>query len=95
MNQGTRPEDILPENENYAVINGIKVRKGTIGAALKNATILASSLTDPTEKEEAKKIITELAPALVVLGMYEHVVWKNPNIQKIIEIAAEKLQKGK
>ncbi len=90
-----RPEDILPEDENYTVISGVRVRKGSIAAVLRNASLLASPLAGQAEKEEAKKIIAELAPGLVVLGMYEHVIWNNPDIQKIIEVAAEKLQERK
>lgn len=87
-----RPEDILSEAENYKIIDGIKVRKGTVGAALKNASILSSPLANTDEKVTAKNAITELAPVLVVLGMHEHVVWKNPIIQQEIEAAAERLQ---
>lgn len=92
VDRSVRPEDVLPEDENYTLLDGIRVRKGTIGAALKNASVLTSSLTSQTEKEAAQAIIIELAPALVVLGMCEHVVWKNPTIQQIIEAAAERLQ---
>ncbi len=93
INKNIRPEDVLPENENYTVIDGIKVRKGTIAAVLQNAVILSSSLASNSEKEAAKKTITELAPGIVVLGMHEHVTWKNPSIQKIIEDAIKKLSK--
>jgi hypothetical protein len=93
VQKSIRPEDILSEEENYKVISGIRVRKGSIGAALKNASILASTLASSTEKEEARRVLAELAPALVALGMHEHVIWKNPEIQKQIEAAAKKLQK--
>ena len=92
---GIRPEDILSDNENDTIIRGVRVRKGTIAAVLKNASILTSPLASKTKKEEAKKIIAEFAPALVVLGAHEHITWKNPDIQQEVEAAAEKLQEKK
>jgi hypothetical protein len=92
-NKIVRPEDVLADNENFKIINGIKVRKGTIGAALLNAAILSSTTATSKEKEEAKKVIIELAPALVVLGIYDQVVWKNTEIQEIVAAAAKKLKK--
>lgn len=93
IKKSIRPEDVLPEDENYTEIDGIKVRKGTIAAVLQNAAILSSSLASHPEKEAAEKTIAELAPGLVVLGMHEHVTWKNPSIQKMVENAAKKLSK--
>lgn len=90
-NKSIRPEDMLSDSENYTVMRGVRVRKGTIGAALQNASILDSPSASQREKEEAKKVIAELAPGLVALGMYDHVVWKNKEIQKIVEEASKKI----
>ena len=82
---GIEPENILSDQEDYLVINGIKARKGTIAAVLQNASILSSQYTTQKEKEAAKTTIVNLSPALIALGMHEHVIWKNPEIQQIIE----------
>jgi len=86
-----KPEDILPDDINSTEINGIKVRKGTIGAALANAKILSSKTSTEIEKSNAKEIIKELAPAMIALELHQHVIWKNLEIQKIIE---ENLKNG-
>ncbi len=82
-------KDILADNEDTKIINGIEIRKGTIAAALANAKILHSSSASAKEKEEAMKAIKASAPALVALGLHEHVIWKNPEIQKIIDAVAK------
>ncbi|MFC7780809.1 hypothetical protein [Legionella taurinensis] len=83
-----RPEDILADAENYACYNNINVRKGTVAAVLRNAEIMASPLSSEAEKQEALAIISELAPGLVALGVHEHLIFKNPDIQQKVDQAA-------
>ncbi|KTD50521.1 hypothetical protein Lrub_0145 [Legionella rubrilucens] len=83
-----RPEDILPDAENYACYNNINVRKGTVAAVLRNAEILDNPLSSEADKQEALAIITELAPGLVALGVHEHLIFKNPDIQQKVDQAA-------
>lgn len=85
------PEDILPDEINSKIINNIPVRKGTIGAALRNADILASETASDTLKESALQNIRTLAPGLIALKMHEHVVWKNKSIENIINNEINKL----
>jgi hypothetical protein len=87
MNKSIKPEDILSDDESVKIISGVRVRKGTLGAVLANAQILSTATSTDSEKETALSVIRELAPALVVLGVYEHIQWKNPEIQKIVEEA--------
>lgn len=80
-----RPEDILPEEINSLVINGVNVRKATVGATLANANILNSDTASEAEKFSALEKIKELIPALIAIGLHQHVTWKNPQIQKLID----------
>lgn len=89
ISKGIRPEDVLPENENYALVDGVKIRKGSIAAVMQNCKILSSPTASQEEKNRAKETIIELAPALVLLGVHEHMVWKNAEVQKIMEDAAK------
>lgn len=82
-----KPEDILPDDVNAVEINGLMARKGTVAAALANAKVLASGDKTEEEKNKAKEMIRELAPALIALELHQHVTWKNPEIQKIIDEA--------
>ncbi|MFT3742364.1 MAG: hypothetical protein QM752_06865 [Gammaproteobacteria bacterium] len=92
MNSGIKPEDVLSEDENYTVVQDVRLRKGTIAAALKNASILSAPDSTLEEREGAKAALIELAPALVLIGLYDHLTWKNQNIQNLVEEAAAKLR---
>ena len=86
------PEDILPDGVDFVEIQNQKLRKGTVAAVLANADILADSEASENEKERALAVIKELTPGLVALNMHQHVIWKNPTIQNIIdEIKNKKL----
>ena len=39
-----RAEDVLGDNETFATVNGLSVRKGSIGAFLGNAKIFADQM---------------------------------------------------
>lgn len=84
------PEDILPDDTNSMVINGVNVRKGTIGAVLRNADILANTTANDLLNKEALQNIKILAPGLVALKMHEHVIWKNKEIQDIVNNEVKK-----
>jgi hypothetical protein len=80
-----KPEDILADDVNELVVQGVTARKGTVAAALANANIIASMHTEEAEKAEARQAIKKLTPALVALELHKHLAWKNPEIQKIID----------
>jgi|GEM_PF-1443954 len=86
-----RPDDIINDSQNYAYFKGVKVRKGTIAAAIQNAKVLTCETASLSEKAEARKIIKELAPALVALDVYDQLVWKNKEVQQIIETTAQQI----
>jgi hypothetical protein len=80
---GIKAEDIIPENENHAVFNGVQIRKGTMGAALVNADILSSPNSTESEKENARNALKEIAAILANTSFSKHVSWNNPEIQRI------------
>lgn len=49
-----KPQDIIADDESYAEINGSKIRKGTMAAALANADIYTSSTANENEKKSSK-----------------------------------------
>lgn len=80
-----KPEDILPDGEDFIEIQNQKLRKGTVAAALANARILEDPTATEDEKAHALKAIHSLVPALIALKMHDHVTWRNPLIQRMIE----------
>lgn len=83
-----KPDDILPDSENIRIIDGVKVRKGSIAAVIANISILESDVS-ATEKSAALEVIKELAPALIVLDVYKHVTFKNLQIQELFDKVAK------
>lgn len=79
-----RPEDILPDGIDKIAIDGQTVRKGTIAAFLLNTEILENPAATEKQKQEAKNLMKELAPAVIAIGLHKHVVFKNPEAEKIL-----------
>ncbi len=84
-----KPEDILPDEANSLLVKGITVRKGTMAAVLANLKLLDSPGLTKEERRKTIDMIKELAPALVVTGFSKYLSFKNPEIQKILDDAAE------
>lgn len=84
-----RPEDVLPDDEDFQTIRGVRVRKGTIFAALQNIDRLDSD--DPEARAAALEALRELAPALVVLDLHRHFQCRNPDVEQLIAEAAARL----
>lgn len=80
-----RPEDILGDDEDFIDINGIKGRKGSIAAFLRNIDVFESHNSSEEDKANALKMIGKLAPIVIATGLYKHAVFKNKTIQNILE----------
>lgn len=79
-----RPEDVLPDGVDSVSIHGKTVRKGTIAAFLANADILENPNSTEKQKQEAIKTMKELAPGVIAVGLHQHVVFKNREIEQIL-----------
>lgn len=79
------PKDVLEDGKDTGIFHGIETRKGTVKAIIENAKIMESVVASTQEKREAKEAIAELIPYLVALELHEHTLWKNPEIQKMID----------
>lgn len=83
-NTPVRPEDVLPDGADTTIINGKTLRKGTIAAFLANIEILENPQVTEQQKQDALDTMKELAPAVVSIGLHKHVIFKNPQIEKIL-----------
>lgn len=84
-----RPEDIIADGADYTEINGIQVRKGTVGAFLANIDLLENSNSSIDEKKQALELLRELAPAIIATRLHNHVSFKNNQVAEIIQQAAQ------
>lgn len=88
-NQGIRPSDILSDSDDYVDLNGLKARKGSIAAFLKNIEIIEREESDTQLKESALNIIRELAPVVIASGLHKHAVFKNNFVQELLDKTAK------
>ena len=81
-----KPEDIIRDGVDSALINGKMLRKGTIAAFLANIEIFENQHATESQRQDALSMIKELAPAVVTLGLHKHVIFKNPEIEQILTL---------
>ncbi|WP_444944956.1 hypothetical protein ACJJIK_10075 [Microbulbifer sp. ZKSA006] len=87
------PEDVLPDSEDFAVIDGIQVRKGSIFAALKNIDMLEKGTNK--QQELALEQLEKLAPALIALGLHKHFQCRNKTVETLLLQAGQNLEGAK
>ena len=80
-----RAEDVLPDAVNQAVIEGVTVRKGSVGAFLANAKILLDSNSTLEDRTLAEKDLISLIPALRALGIFEVLQIRNEELRRLVE----------
>ena len=83
-NTSARPEDIIADGLDSTLINGTLVGKGSIAAFLVNIERLAHPNNTEAEKAEIIKTMKELAPALIAVGLHQHVQFRNPEIEQLL-----------
>ncbi|HEY1849498.1 MAG TPA: hypothetical protein VGG60_00620 [Candidatus Binataceae bacterium] len=80
-----RADEILADKVNETEINGVVVRKGTVGAFLANA----KTFIDPAASVEARSIaerdIIEGLPALRALGIFEILEIRDEGLRTLVE----------
>lgn len=87
-----KPSDILADDENYTTVKGFKLRKGTVAAVLKNIDVTADPESTQEAKDAAYAAIEEASTALVLLGLWQHLTFKDPKIQRYVDAAAQHLK---
>ncbi|KPN87442.1 hypothetical protein [Pseudomonas nunensis] len=80
-----RAEDLLPDHLDQGQFNGITVRKGTVGAFLINARVLADPHSSAEQQRSAKQDIIEALPALRALGLFEILQVRDERLRELCE----------
>jgi hypothetical protein len=66
-----RAEDRLPDAVNESLIDGVVVRKGTVGAFLANARVWSDRTSSDEARTIAERDIVGALPALRALGLFD------------------------
>ncbi|MBV7482652.1 hypothetical protein [Bordetella sp. BOR01] len=81
-------EDMLPDRQDWADLNGVAVRKGTVAAFLANARLWLDPLADGAARAAAQRDIMAAVPALRALGLFQVLAVRDPDLRKLVEQAA-------
>jgi hypothetical protein len=80
-----RADEILPDNANQTEINGVVVRKGSVGAFLANARILSDPATPAEARSKAERDIIEVLPSLRALGLFDLREIRDERLRALVE----------
>ncbi|WP_441256314.1 hypothetical protein AB7Z32_13575 [Bradyrhizobium sp. 482_C4_N1_1] len=84
-----RAKEMMPDDVNQAVINGVNVRKGSVGAFLANARMLAAPKTSVEDRETAERDVIEALPALQALGLFDVLDIRDAHLRAFVEAHSE------
>jgi hypothetical protein len=80
-----RAEDRLPDAVNESFIDGVVVRKGTVGAFLANAKVWADRTSSDEARIIAERDIVDALPALRALGLFEVLSIRDDRLRAFID----------
>jgi len=80
-----RAEDILPGHQNQVDLDGVTIRKGSVGAFLANARVWCDPAAGAAQKESAGRDIIELLPALRALGLFDVFAVRDSALRRLVE----------
>ncbi|WP_295558507.1 hypothetical protein [uncultured Stenotrophomonas sp.] len=83
-----QPQDILPDHQNDVQVNGLTVRKGSVGAFLASVRDWQDSASDDATRAAAEADLRALLPGLHALGLFRVLAARDPALQELIEGAA-------
>jgi len=79
-----RPSDVLPDDLDVGIMNGVSVRKGTIGAFVANVKLLEGlDPSDPGYREVVDQL-RALVPAVRAVGVFDVLAPRSPVLAEII-----------
>lgn len=83
-----QPQDILPDHQNEVQVNGLTVRKGSVGAFLASARDWQDPSSDPATRAIAEADLRALLPGLHALGLFRVLAARDPALQRLIDSAS-------
>ncbi|QII30868.1 hypothetical protein G6052_19835 [Stenotrophomonas maltophilia] len=83
-----RPQDILPDHQNDVQVNGLTVRKGSVGAFLASVRDWQDPASDAAIRAVAEADLRSLLPGLHALGLFQVLAARDPALQRLIDGAA-------
>ncbi|WP_148239648.1 hypothetical protein [Stenotrophomonas maltophilia] len=83
-----QPHDILPDHQNDVQVNGLTVRKGSVGDFLASVRDWQDPASDVATRSTAEADLRALLPGLHALGLFQVLTARDPALQHLIDGAA-------
>ena len=83
-----QPQDILPDHQNEVQVDGLTVRKGSVGAFLASVRDWQDSAGDDATRATAEADLRALLPGLHALGLFQVLAARDPALQRLIDSLA-------
>jgi hypothetical protein len=87
-----RAEERLPDDVNEGDINGVRIRKGTVGAFLANAKVLSDPAAAAEARALAERDLIDALPALRALGLFDVLSIRDDKLRALAEANLATLQ---
>jgi hypothetical protein len=75
-----RPEDILPDGQDRAVVGTTSVRKGSVAAFVANARLLEEAEAGSPDAEMISAQLRDLAEPLRAIGLFDVFAVRSPRV---------------
>jgi len=79
----------MPDDQNFAELNGITVRKGTMGAFLANLRILSGMSPDAPGRQAIIDQLRQGIPTMRENGLFELFTFRSPELAEAIGVELE------
>jgi hypothetical protein len=86
MTEPVLPEHLMPDDRDFAELNGITVRKGTMGAFLANLRILSGMPLDAPGREAIIEQLRQGIPTMRENGLFELFTFRSPELAEAIGV---------
>jgi hypothetical protein len=86
MPEPVLPEHLLPDDKSFAEMNGITIRKGTMGAFLANLRILSDMPSDAPDREAIVEQVRQALPTMRENGLFELFILRSSELAETIGI---------
>ena len=80
------PEHLLPDDQNFADLNGITIRKATAGAWFANLRALKTMSIDTPGREAIVEQLRQGIPTMRELGLFEMFTFRSPELAEAIGV---------
>jgi hypothetical protein len=86
MPEPVLPEHLMPDDQSFAELNGITIRKGTMGAFFANLRILSVMPCDAPDREVIIEQLRQALPVMRENGLFELFIFRSPELAEAIGI---------